>query len=132
MPQNGQAGMDLLSPTVRKLMDEAAARGEVSRPAPKAEYFLVQREEDRAWVDQMMTPQPIGVARQPIRLTGALDKVPAKTYIRAPAFKQGNFDMAYERTRKDPAWRTHEVACGHDVMVDEPELLTRILLNAQG
>ncbi len=132
LPRDGEKGMDQLAPTVRKLMDDAIARGELSRPAPKAEFFLVQREEDRAWVDRLMTPQPIGVARQPIRLTGALDKVAAKTYIRAPAFKLGSFDLAYERTRKDPSWRTHEVACGHDVMIDEPELLTRILLDARG
>lgn len=131
VPENGQAGMDLLSPGLRKLMDDALARGEVSRPVTKAEYFLVQSQEDRNWVDQMMTPQPIGIARQPIKLTGALDKVRAKTYIRAPAFKQANFDVAYERAKKDSTWRTHQVSCGHDIMVDDPETLTRLLLNAR-
>ena len=26
--------------------------------------------------------------------------------------------------KSDPSWRTYEVACGHDVMVDAPERLT--------
>ncbi|MDB5771041.1 MAG: esterase [Burkholderia sp.] len=131
LPENGQSGMDLLSPTVRKLMDDAVARGETSRPVPKAEYFQVQRQEDRKWVDRMMTPQPIGVARQPIKLSGALNRVPLKTYIRAPVFKQANFDAAYERAKRDPAWRTHEFSCGHNIMIDEPERLTAILLTAR-
>jgi hypothetical protein len=30
----------------------------------------------------------------------------------------------------DSSWRTYEVPCGHDVMVDAPERLTEILLEA--
>ena len=33
---------------------------------------------DRAWVDSKTTPQPNGVAVQPIKLTGARDKVAKK------------------------------------------------------
>jgi hypothetical protein len=32
--------------------------------------------------------------------------------------------------RADAPWRTHEVVSGHDVMVDRPDRLTEILLEA--
>jgi hypothetical protein len=30
----------------------------------------------------------------------------------------------------DPAWRTYELASGHDIMVDAPDRLAEILLEA--
>ena len=39
-----------------------------------------------------------------------------------------SFDKAYARVKADPTWRTYEVPCGHDVMIDEPDRLTEILL----
>ncbi|MGA8749560.1 MAG: hypothetical protein WB563_12280 [Pseudolabrys sp.] len=39
-----------------------------------------------------------------------------------------SFDKAYARVKKDSSWRTYEVACGHDVMIDEPDRLTEILI----
>ena len=87
IPDNGQKSLDVASDFSRKGTLEAVAKGEVSRPAPKAETFHVN-EKDRAWVDSKLTPQPVGVALQPIKLTGAREKVAKKTYIRAPAYAQ--------------------------------------------
>ena len=42
------------------------------------------------------------------------------------------FDRALDVVKADPAWRCHEVASGHDVMVDQPDLLCEILLEAAG
>ena len=85
-------------------------------------------EKDRAWVDAMTTPQPIGVSLQPIRLTDARDRVPRKSYIRATGYPHLIFDACYARFKSDPTWRTYEVPCGHDVMIDMPERLAEILL----
>jgi hypothetical protein len=63
-----------------------------------------------------------------IRLTGARDRIPKKTYIRASGYPNVSFDKAYARVRNDSGWRTFEVPCGHDVMIDEPDRLTEILL----
>jgi pimeloyl-ACP methyl ester carboxylesterase len=81
MPEDGQKSIDVASEFSRKGTLEAIAKGEISRPAPKAETFHVN-EKDRAWVDSKLTPQPVGVALQPIKLTGAREKVAKKTYIR--------------------------------------------------
>jgi len=103
-------------------------KGEPGRPAPKAEAFFVN-EKDRTWVDSKLTPQPTGPALQPIKLTGARDKVAKKTYIRAARYPQPTFDTALAECKADSSWRTFEnTASGHDVMVDAPEWLTGILL----
>src|SRR5262245_1350244 len=127
-PEDGQRGFDFASEFSRRALQEAVARGEAGRPAPKAEAFFVN-ERDRAWVDSKMTPQPNGVALQPIKLTGAREKVAKKTYIRATKYPQPAFDKAYAECKADKSWRTFETtAAGHDVMVDTPEWLVDILL----
>jgi hypothetical protein len=60
-----------------------------------------------------------------IKLTGAREK----TYIRAPRYPQPGFDKAYADCKADKTWRTFETTtAGHDVMVDNPDWLTDILL----
>ena len=81
VPEDGQKGLDLASEFSRKGMLEAVAKGEVSHGPPKAETFHVNAN-DRAWVDSKLTPQPVGVALQPIRLTGAREKVQTKPAAR--------------------------------------------------
>jgi hypothetical protein len=128
-PENGQRGFDFASEFSRKALLAAVEKGEPGRPGPTAEAFHVVNEKDRAWVDSKMTPQPNGVALQPIKLTGARDKVAKKTYIRAVKYPQPAFDKALAECKADTSWRTFETtAAGHDVMVDTPEWLVDILL----
>jgi len=127
-PADGQRGFDYASDFSRKALLAAVEKGEPGRPAPKAEAFLVN-EKDRAWVDAKTTPQPNGVALQPIKLSGARERVARKTYIRAPAYPQSAFDQALKECQADKSWRTLEATnSGHDVMVDAPEWLTDVLL----
>ena len=127
-PENGQRGIDFASEFSRKALQEAVEKGEPGRRGPKAEAFFVN-EKDRAWVDSKLTPQPNGVALQPIKLTGAREKVAKKTYIRAVKYPQPAFDKAYADCKADKTWKTFETtAAGHDVMVDAPEWLVEILL----
>ncbi len=84
-------------------------------------------ERDRAWVENLLTPQPVGVYLQPIRLTGAREAVPIQAYVRATRFASERFDRYYADA-KEHGWRTYEVPGGHDVMIDEPDRLAAILL----
>ena len=128
-PEDGQRGFDFSSEFSRKALLEAVEKGQPARPGPKAEAFKVVDEKDRAWVDAKMTPQPNGVALQPIKLTGAREKVAKKTYIRAPKYPQPAFDKAFAECKGDKSWKTFETAAaGHDVMVDAPDWLVEILL----
>jgi pimeloyl-ACP methyl ester carboxylesterase len=129
-PENGARGVDTASQFSREALEAAIAKGEAGRPPPKAAAFHVNAK-DQAWVDSKMTAQPNGVALQPIKLTGAREKVVKKTYIRAPKYPQPTFDKALAECKADNTWRTFETpAAGHDVMVDAPEWLTDILLKA--
>lgn len=129
VPEDSQKSLDVASDFSRKGTLAAIQKGEISRPAPDASTFFVN-DKDIAWVNSKTSPQPVGVALQPIRLTGAREKVAKKTYIRAPKYPQPSFDQYYAAKKADPTWRTLEVPCGHDVMVDMPERLVEILLEA--
>ena len=127
-PENGQRSFDFASDFSRKALLAAVEKGEPGRPAPTAEAFHVN-EKDRAWVDSKLTAQPNGVALQPIRLTGAREKVAKKTYIRASKYPQPAFDQALAECKADKSWRTFETtAAGHDVMVDAPDWLAEVLV----
>jgi hypothetical protein len=127
LPQDGQCGMDAANPRNRADMVAAIEQGQAAYPASKAAHFGVNAE-DRDWVDSLLTPQPIGVALQPIRLTGARERVRRKLYIRAPSFAQPAFDAAYARCKADPSWHTLTTDAGHDVMIDAPEWLADVLV----
>lgn len=128
LPEDGESGRAKGSEFSRRGIEEALRTGAISRPGPSAAHFKVMREEDRRWVDSRTTEQPVGVALQPIRLTGARDRVPRKAYVLAAAYDSPQFRAYYEACRADPGWRTYEMPCGHDLMVDMPERLVEILL----
>jgi len=127
VPDSGDSMAELTSDAVREQLKAAAARGDLGVPPRPAAAFLVN-EKDRAWVDAMCVPQPIGTMTQVLTLTGAHERIAKKSYIRAVAYPNPGFDKAYARVKTDPAWRTYEVPCGHDVMVDMPDRLAEILL----
>lgn len=129
VPKDGESAQELTGPAVRELAQAAAKRGEVGIPPRSAEAFGVNAA-DRAWVDRLCVPQPIGAFTEKIALTGAAGRIARKSYIRAASYANPGFDKALAAARSDPAWRTYEVPCGHDVMVDMPERLTEILLEA--
>jgi pimeloyl-ACP methyl ester carboxylesterase len=127
MPENGQRVLDTNSPRSRAEIEQAMKKAEVSRPAPPASVWNVNAK-DQAWVNEKFTAQPIGVAFTPIRLTGARDRVPKKTYVRAKGYDNPNFERYYAKVKSDRSWRTYEMPCGHEVMIDMPERTGEILL----
>lgn len=127
MPEDGQRVLDTNSPRSRAEIEEALKKAEVSRPAPPASVWAVNAK-DQPWVNEKFTAQPIGVAFTPIRLTGARDRIAKKTYVRAKGYDNPNFERYYAKVKADPSWRTFEMPCGHEVMIDMPERTTQILL----
>jgi pimeloyl-ACP methyl ester carboxylesterase len=129
VPRDGESVEDLTAPAVKEGIRTALQRGDVAIPPRPAEAFGVNAA-DRAWVDRLCVAQPIATFTDKIALTGARERIAKKTYIRAKAYANPGFDRAHDELRSDPSWRTCEVASGHDVMVDQPERLTEILLEA--
>ncbi|MBV8791278.1 MAG: alpha/beta hydrolase [Pseudolabrys sp.] len=127
IPDDGQSVLDIVQPAVANAIRAAAARGDKTVPVRDAAAFLVN-EKDRAWVDRLANPQPIGTFLEKIKLTGARDQLP-RAYVRATGYANVAFDAAFARAKAE-GWRTYEVDCGHDIMINEPDRLTEILIEA--
>ena len=129
VPQNGQIDHEHVAAGTAR---QRQRRDQARRPrhsAGQAAYFNVN-EKDRAFVDRKCTPQPIGTYGDPVKLTGAREKIAKKTYIRAKGFNSGGFDAIAARLKADPSWNVHDMPCGHDAMIDMPDRLTELLLAA--
>jgi len=130
LPEDGQKQIDTASAYGRDSMLKALAKGEFSINPPAPSAFSVS-EKDYAWLGSKMTPHPIGTATQPIRLTGKLQTIAKKTFIRVPRYSQPAFDTALAACRADKSWQTLvNRDSGHDVMVDQPAWLADILMTA--
>jgi pimeloyl-ACP methyl ester carboxylesterase len=129
LPKDGEAVRDLTGPAVKEAAAAAMQRGDIVIPPRPAEAFGVNVA-DRAWVDRLCVSQPIGTFTEKIVLTGAAERIGRKSYVRAASYANPGFDRALAAAKGDPSWRTYSVPCGHDVMVDAPDRLTEILLEA--
>lgn len=126
LPEDGQSLSEIAAPRVRELIAGALAAGETTLAPFPATVFNVN-EADRAWVDAKCTPQPLRTFTDRVSLSGARDRVARKAYIRATAYESTTYDAALAQTRA-MGWRTYEVNCGHDVMLDMPKCLAEILV----
>jgi pimeloyl-ACP methyl ester carboxylesterase len=128
MPENGQGVLDIYPPPMRESMQAALRSGATTMPPRSAALFKVN-EKDSPWVDAQCTPQPIQTFVQKLTLTGGRDRIAKKTYIRAAAYPNPYFDAGLASARAKN-WRTYELPCGHDIMLDMPERLAEILQEA--
>jgi hypothetical protein len=127
-PKNGEKALDYISAFSRKALEEAIARGEPGRNPPPAKTYSIN-EKHYAWIDSKLTPQPNGVALQPIKLSGKLEGISKKIYVRVPNYPQAAFDRALAECKADKTWQTFvNDNSGHDLMIDQPEWLADLLL----
>ena len=130
IPENGKSLFDLIGSTdVPRLLSDAARDngGVLVPPLPAA--TLNVNSADRAMVDRLCTPQPLATFCERLKLTGAHLRIPKKIYILATQWDGPN-QPVFVRIKDDRDWSTVEMPCGHDVMLDAPDLLAEILLNA--
>jgi hypothetical protein len=104
----------------------AAADPNWLAPAPPAAVLGVP-EEDLAWVDGLMTPQPVQTYLQPIALTGAVDAIEDRGYISCTSPGLPTLEESKRRIAA-VGMPTAELDCGHDAMIAKPEELAKILL----
>jgi len=97
-------------------------------PIPAAAFNV--NAADREWVDRQCTMQPLAALQQPLRLTGGLEKVRNISFILATGFTDDSPFPPFYAKAKARGWRTRTVPCGHDVMLDLPEQLTSLLVDA--
>jgi pimeloyl-ACP methyl ester carboxylesterase len=130
IPTPGASLLDLQPPERAQSMREEARRDgdgwRVKRLS--GNYFRVANPEDVARLDRRAVDQPLGTMEQKATITGAWEKIPHLTYIRAGGH-QGPFGQFAEKVRGKERWRYYEVPCGHNVMLDLPDALAGILLD---
>jgi pimeloyl-ACP methyl ester carboxylesterase len=116
-------------PQYKQMLEAVQAVGEGWKVPPiPAEVFNVNAT-DREWVNRQCTMQPLDTFEQRIRLSGGARKIANVTFVLANGFVEGSpFPPFYEKA-KARGWKTITVPCGHDVMLDRPDELTRILVD---
>src|SRR5258708_15652847 len=110
-------------------LEQALLSGEGWKVPPiGAEAFCVNAQ-DLDWVNRQCTMEPLATFQQRLHLTGEIDRIEHITFILATGWAPSPFphfcDLAKAR-----GWKTVNMECGHDIMLDLPEELTRELLAA--
>lgn len=128
LPEDGQSLFDINIPAnTQRFIANAGSIGGLAVPPPPAAFFNVNAA-DAARVDALATPFPLGAFTEKIGLTGAHKKIAKRVYVHGTKLpRESPFKPFYERTKADPAWQVYTLACGHDVMLDEPERVSEIL-----
>ncbi|MDI2130834.1 alpha/beta fold hydrolase [Yinghuangia seranimata] len=118
VPENGQSIWSLVTDNEREwYLNGTDATGLTSAPLP---FF-----------DPRATPHPLASLLQAIRLDGSLDRFATKHYVYATGWPtESPFTPTYDRLTADPAWQTHALDSGHNVMRDAPDALLKVLLSA--
>jgi hypothetical protein len=130
VPQPGESLFDLLPPEVAARTRQSVEDGWLlpypSRP--DAPLFGVTDPNDAAWLRSKLVRHPLGTFSEGVDYTEPLEsRAFTRTYIVARAAII--FSIFAERLRDNPAWRSLEIDTGHDIMVTEPEALSRHLLD---
>jgi pimeloyl-ACP methyl ester carboxylesterase len=131
VPEDGDNLLQLL-PEMRadSFLEGAKTRGDEWKVPPIPAAVFNVNTEDREWVDRQCTMHPLETFQQRIRLTGGRQKIQNVTFILAAGFTEGSpFPPFYDKA-KAKGWKTRTVLCGHDVMLDLPEQLTTMLIEA--
>jgi len=111
------------------LVEQTNMAGGWKVPPIPAEIFNVNAN-DREWVNRQCTMQPISTFQQHISLSGGIQSIKNVTYIYAAGFVQGSPFPPFFEKAKAKGWKTRTMSCGHDAMLDRPEEVTSLLLDA--
>jgi pimeloyl-ACP methyl ester carboxylesterase len=124
--EDGETAVSLQPEEVARHWAESAAEAGFGWlvPVRRLEVLGVTDQEDLDWLSPRLTPHPWKTYTDPLRLTGAAERVPA-------AFVECVEWMRVFRSQADRArakgWPVHELATGHEAMVTAPKQLADLL-----
>lgn len=129
--ENGHSIQDYLSQRSHADINARQAKGELGLPNPPAAFYALPQK-DWARVDALHTVHPLGAVMQKLKLTGAVERVPKKTYLMLAQFARGrDYETKhFNRVKGQPGWNTVSVEKGHLTMVDDPVGFAQLLLQA--
>jgi pimeloyl-ACP methyl ester carboxylesterase len=125
--EDGETAVSLQPETVAHHWTESAAEQGYGWlvPVRKLEVLGVTEQADVDWLTPKLTPHPWKTYTDPLRLTGAVEHVPA-TFVECVSWMRV-FQSQAERARAK-GWPVHELDTGHEAMVTAPEALADVLL----
>jgi len=129
VPEPNQSLVDVM-PEDRREKARLAFGSSWRIPSPSAASWKITSPEDQAWVDRRTSDQPAACMLQALEHDRPWEHVRKAVYIRAAAYDPSPFAAVEDRLKNTPGWQIERVACGHEVMVQEPEWLTQRLLAA--
>jgi pimeloyl-ACP methyl ester carboxylesterase len=125
VPADGQSMMDLAGDEVRERLTRRAKEqgfGWLMPPTP-ADFFGTTEKADQDWVNGLCTPMPLACYEEKIRLTGKLDRVGRRVYLRLTEHRRPYFIAAADRHRGVAGWEVVDLPTAHNIMVTHPRLL---------
>ena len=130
VPTAGKSFHDILPAEVAEAQVRGAdaGNGYTVPPIPAAGFNVNVK--DRAWVDSLCTPHPLGTLTQPITLTGNHTRIAVKSYVFAANNPVPLFAEHARAMRGDPSCKSYDLPCGHDVMIDLPRDTAAIIEEA--
>jgi pimeloyl-ACP methyl ester carboxylesterase len=122
-PRDGQALFDLVSLEARTAMRAAAVDGWRLVPNPPP---ADTPKEDLDWITPRRVHQPIKTFEQPIKLSGAVERL-TRSYIYCRTPSPGDpFRQFAERARAE-GWQSLEIDSSHNPHVTAPDVLAAML-----
>ncbi len=138
VPQDGQSTIDLSDHLPAELWGERARAEGCGWLIPTLlpgswdeivrDVWGVSDEADRQWMVERLSPMPLKLLADPVRLSNPAASALPRTYIRCLHTDWPPFDRSAEIARNTPGWSCHELATGHDAMVTAPKELAGLLL----
>ena len=121
VPRDGQCLLDLHPAEIRERIVSAVLNGDGWRlppnPAPPD-----TPDEDLAWMTPRRMGQPAKTGQQPIRLTGAVDRLP-RTYIYCKQPRPGDVFRPFAERAKSEGWQYLEIDASHNPHITAPDAL---------
>ncbi len=130
VPEEGQSGLDMMPEYYHKLFLASASKSGGLYLPPISPEVIAVNPRDQAWVAAQCTAHPYASFVEAGTGRAAIDRLEKRMYIYASGWGTTPFTPIYERLKADPAWIVRTAPCGHDVMVDMPDLLVDLLLEA--
>jgi pimeloyl-ACP methyl ester carboxylesterase len=131
LPENGQSLWDINIPAnTARYLASAGEAGGYAIPSPPASFWNLNANDVPVY-EKLTGPHPLATMTERLKLSGRHATIKKRIYVHATDLgRPSAFLPFYEKCRADPAWETHALACGHDVMMDMPEQTLEILLSA--
>ena len=128
IPDDGISQNDMLPDWRREMIEEETARDPDAwrMPAPSPELIGVTDPDVAAWITDKMTIQSAKTMADRATITGAIEQITNRTFIRATGYRNSTFDATVKAYQEHPEWRGIELDTSHDAMITAADDVLRI------